>query len=249
MGLIIEKIKLKGNEVYLNNTPSRLLRVLSNNNFLSRIHLNNSSNYESTYISYESFNVSEKDKFERYLIDELSGFLKDAGFEYDLKSLVRVISEMFINVKMHTKSREVMTCGYYLPEKKMLYFSISNHGITIRKNIELKNRYIFNTDIEAINWAVKKNSSTRIPDEVGGLGLYTSREFVNKYNGAFYIASGRGYWKEENGAINASEMHSAFPGTIITFKIQLMDKSQNSNIVSKQVISIDELLGGGLWNV
>lgn len=247
MGLILEKIKLKGNSIYFIRVPDRLLKVLSNNGFLNVVS-NNSLYYESTYILYKSFEIKEKDRFEQYLIDELDRFLNNNEFKYYTKPLVRAISEMFVNVKMHTSSNKVMTCGYYLPEKKELYFTISNHGITIRKNIEIINNYIFDTDIDAINWAVKRSMSTRKYGESGGLGFYTSREFISKYNGVLYIISGRGYWTETNKVISASEMNSAFPGTVITFKIQLINESK-CNDIKKEIIGISEILGGELWSV
>lgn len=249
LGLVLEKIKLRKNYICFRNVPTRILRVLSNNKFLSKIQIENSCNYESTFISYETFKVKEKDKFEEYLLDELSAFISSNYLEYDAKELIRIVSEMFINVKMHTKSREVMTCGYYLPEKKELYFTIANHGITISKNIEKKNHYIFDKDINAIMWAVKRSSSTRTSEESGGLGFYTTRNFLRAFNGCLWVISGRGYWKEDNNEVYCSEMKSAFPGTIITIKMPLNKNIIKNDIIEKEIISIDEIIRGGLWSV
>lgn len=249
LGLIVDRLRLRRNKVYFKNVSRRILRVLENNKFLPVARTNNSDGYESTHIAFERFETKEKDKFERYLVDELACFFKNNKFDIDQKALLRVISEMFINVKMHTKAKEVITCGHYLPKKKELYFTISNHGITIKKNIEEKNGYIFNNDIEAINWAVKKSSSTRQRDESGGLGFYIARDFINKNKGSLYIISGRGFRKEENEAIEISNMKTAFPGTIVTFKVMLEDKKEEKAKVEKDVFTIDEILRGGLWNV
>lgn len=244
LGLILEKVKSKGNEIYFKDIPQRLRMVLSNNKFLSRLEVINSIKYESTFVAYETFKVKEKEKFETYLLKELSTFINNNNVICDSKAFIRVISEMFINVKMHTNSLEVMTCGYYLPEQKNLYFTISNHGITIAKNIEQKNGYVFHKEINAIFWAVKRSSSTRVSYESGGLGFFTTRNFVNQYNGSLWIISGRGFWKEENRIVSFSEMKSAFPGTSITLRIPLNNTVRKEQTAIKDIFTVDEIIRG-----
>ena len=162
----------------------------------------------------------------------------------NIKDIVRAMSEIFVNVKMHTESREVVTCGYYDEVKKQIYFTISNHGITISKNIEERNRYIFKRDIDSIEWAIKKSNSTRDNTEIGGLGLYNTIDFIKEIKGEIWICSGRGFWHQSNYNIEKYENKSSFPGTIITFNIPLDYLSSNMEEVCIDVISLEEIIGG-----
>ncbi|SHH24097.1 hypothetical protein [Clostridium grantii] len=248
LGMILEYLKEKQNLIYFSKLQESILKKLTNNNFLTKIQVDENRSCIQTHISYKSFKINEKEKFERYIWDELIIYLRNNGINNDCKDFVKAIMEMFVNIKMHTNSRNTKTCGYYLPENNEIYFTLCNLGVTIKKNIELANSYIFDQDHEAIDWAVKKNKSTRSADESGGLGFYTTRNFVKKYDGIINVISGRGYWEECNGQIISEEMKSAFPGTIITFRINLNNFVKEKTFINKDTIGLEELIGGGLWN-
>ncbi|WP_294129357.1 ATP-binding protein [uncultured Clostridium sp.] len=246
LGLILEKIKIKNNKIYLRNMRSYLKQILINNEFLSSIEFQKAQWSRYNFLDYKKFKVEEKEKFEGYLIEKFDEFTKENLLKFNKKDTVRAISEMFANVKMHTNSKEVVTCGYYDKDKKEMYFTISNHGITMSKTIERKIGYVFEKEIEAIEWAVKKSSSTRHNDETGGLGLYSTKEFINSINGEMWIVSGRGYWHNKENNIEKYELKSSFPGTLITFLFPL-DYSNEEEYIDKEIISLDDIIGGELW--
>lgn len=248
LGMIIEKIKSKGNEIAFFNVQERINKILISNNFMYYICRNVRKEPEDL-LSYRRFSVKQKDVFEKDLLGKLNLFTNINKVYCEEKEVTRVLSEMFVNVKMHTKSKDVSVCGYYDEEKKELCLSISNHGITISKNIEEKNRYIFGKEIEAICWAVKRSSSTRSNCESGGLGFYTTRRFIQSNKGALWIVSGRGYWFENNSKVESYELKSSFPGTLITIKIPLDYNVFNYYKLKIETISIDDIIGEGSWNL
>lgn len=245
LGVILEEIK-QNNKVVFRGASQKLVKVLTNNRFLSQIDVDNSNNYKSPYITYEKFWVKQKEEYEMYLLEQVPKFLNNRLSDRDIKAFIQILLEMLVNIKMHTNSCFATSSGVYFPESKQMYFTICNHGITISENIEKKNGYIFSSDKEAIAWAVKRNNSTRKEDEVGGLGFYITREFVQKYGGAMWVISGGGYWKEEGSRVEMCEMRNLFPGTIVTIKLDLnviKDVLNEEGIDEEEVISIDELVG------
>lgn len=221
-------------------------QILINNEFFYALEYKKNQWNRYNFLAYKKFKVGEKESFEEYLIEKFEEFTKDNLLSFNKKDTIRSISEMFINIKMHTNSNEVVTCGCYDKQKKEMYFTISNHGITMYKNIERKMGYIFEKEIEAIDWAVKRSSSTRHYDETGGLGLYSTREFINSINGEMWIISGRGYWHNKENSLEKYELKSSFPGTVITFLFPL-DYINEEKCIDKDIISLDDIIGGDLW--
>lgn len=244
LGLILEKVKLRSNKIYFRNVPANLKKILVHNDFLKCIEEKNDNWNNNNFLAYKKFNIKEKESFEEYLIDTISIFVNENSLNCNIKDIVRATSEIFVNVKMHTKSNEVVTCGYYDNLKKEMYFTISNHGITIAKNIEDKNGYVFNKDVEAIEWALKKSNSTRDDTEIGGLGFYKTREFIKEIKGNMWICSGRGYWYQGDENTEKCEIKSSFPGTSVTFKIPLDDMYKQKQDININIISLDEIIGG-----
>lgn len=246
LGLILEKIKLKGNEIYFSNLSNELKILLISNGFLNKIHMDK-NRHSNKYIPYKTFNSKDKDEFTRYLEKNVLAYFKYKNIEINTKEFIRIMVEIFINVKMHTNSKEVTTCGYYDEDNKDMYFTISNHGMTIKHNIEERNKYVFKYYIDAIQWAVKKSNSTRKKNTPGGLGFFISRNFIKDNGGSIKIVSGKGYWEECNGEILVSkEMTTTYPGTIVNFKINLKHNEQKNNKLYKHEFSIEEILGGYL---
>lgn len=244
LGLILEKIKLKNNEIYFSNLSNELKMLLISNGFLNKIHMDK-NRHNNKYIPYKTFNSKNKDEFTRYLEKNVLAYLKNKNIEINAKEFIRIMVEIFVNVKMHTNSKEVTTCGYYDEDNREMYFTISNHGMTIKHNIEERNEYVFNSYIDAIQWAVKRSNSTRQKNTPGGLGFYISRNFIKDNGGSIKIVSGKGYWEESNGVINASkEMRTMFPGTIVNFKINLNQNKEVEFKNPKHELSIEDILGG-----
>ena len=93
------------------------------------------------------------------------------------------------------------------------------------KTVYLKVLDYTNTDysaIEAIEWAIRDNNTTKLPKEgrQGGMGLQTLCRFFKENKGCIRIVSDAGYWRtEKNGKIRKENLSSPFPGTVIDFEI------------------------------
>ena len=246
LGLILEKIKSKGNKIYFSSLSDELKILLISNGFLNKIHMNKNK-HSNKYIPYKTFNSQDKDEFTRYLEKNVLTYLQYKNIEINTKEFMRIMVEIFINVKMHTISKEVTTCGYYDEDNEDMYFTISNHGITIKHNIEERNKYVFEDYIDAIQWAVKKSNSTREKNTPGGLGLFISRNFIKNNGGSIKIVSGKGYWEESNGVIvKSKEMRTTFPGTIVNLKINLKYQEKKYYKLNKSEFSMEDILGGNI---
>lgn len=156
--------------------------------------------------------------------------LKDLNiFEFDKVKIL--LSELIANIKMHTKEGYGIFSGYYNYKKDdTLVFTIANHDITIADRIKQIRHMEFSDDYNAVLWALRKNNSTRLEDESGGLGLYLLRRYVNELDGKFIIISGNCYVEfdsmsfniEDDNAIvvkRKEEMSSRYQGTIITIEV------------------------------
>lgn len=133
--------------------------------------------------------------------DVLTKFL----FELDLceqDKISIIISELIANIKMHVINRKINCKGFMsstvIRKNSSLYITIVNNGRSIR-NILIDNGIIFNTDIDAIYWILKKTNSTRRYDETGGLGLYLVRKYISELGGDIIICSGSEIISLENG--------------------------------------------------
>ena len=242
LGLILEKVKSNQNSIYFSNLSDELKMLLISNGFLNKIHMDKNK-HNNKFIPYKTFNIKDRDEFTRYMEYNVLNYLKDKNIEINNKEFMRIMVEIFVNVKMHTKSKEVTTCGYYDENNNDMYFTISNHGMTIKHNIEEKNKYVFDEYIGAIEWAVKKSNSTRKKNTPGGLGLYISRNFVKDNQGSIKIISGKGYWEETNGVIvKSKEMRTTFPGTIVNFKINLKQQIKEPQSLNKSEFSMLDIL-------
>ena len=107
----------------------------------------------------------------------------------DLKNygiIKTLLSELIANIKMHVQRVENTTKGYlaatYIKETNYIAISIVNSCRTILTTLKDKN-YEFNSNEDAIIWALKKSNSTRDDEESGGIGLYLLRKYITKLKG------------------------------------------------------------------
>lgn len=137
--------------------------------------------------------------------------------------IVRGFGELFSNYSLHSKTdMDVFTCGQMYPTKHILAFTISDCGIGIPRGVSL---FLGSgiSDLDAIDWAMTENNTTRSLDVSGGLGLKVLQEFVDLNGGSISIYSGRGHWVRRQSAVSKVLMRNPFPGTMITVKIVTND--------------------------
>lgn len=233
MGAIFDNVDIFVN-INFSNFQNQVQVILQKNDFLSNYGYRKLPDSYSTTIKYKKFKSKETQPFYEYINNELlekHDFPKmSAGFK---KEVAKSLLEIFINADIHANCDYVYTCGQYFPQKKDLYFTIVNMGKTIRENVvEFFNKEDI-TGVQAINWAVKKDTTTK-EGISGGLGFDTVRNFIRKNQGSIQVISDDGYWEENicDRIIIRSFNHS-FKGTIVNFKIK-MDDEQDYQTIDEQ---------------
>lgn len=140
--------------------------------------------------------------------------------EYNLKDYaiphfnqtISTISELFSNIPMHSNSFHCEFSGY-VKDNKMLILSILNNGATIKEHLVAQKK-TYQRSSEAIIWALKKSSTTRV-DGAGGLGLYFLRKNLANINGKFHILSDESYlYLVDDYYDRENENHITYPDEI-----------------------------------
>ena len=119
----------------------------------------------------------------------------DLSYEKN-SALIRVVSELLANVKMHSHNPRGAVVTQYIKIDNCtaeLIISIGDLGPTFKEHIEKTTSYTFEDDKSAVLWALKKEHTSR-NDGMGGLGLYLLRKALSELNGELSIISGNGYF-------------------------------------------------------
>lgn len=211
------------------------------NGFNSLLNPNYDETHISTTIDFKKFTLQDTVSFQTYINDKLLG-RSDFPHVSDLlkKKINKSILELFNNAHSHGKCEFVYICGQYSTSDLKLHFTISDMGITIRKNV---NDYFKSgtkiTGTAAIAWAVERGNTTKRGNIPGGLGLSLIRDFLTLNEGSIQIISSNGYWEEKNGSIFVNTFKDRFLGTIVNLEFNLNDKKTyilSSEIDSKNVL-------------
>ncbi|MGL4912277.1 MAG: ATP-binding protein [Romboutsia sp.] len=131
--------------------------------------------------------------------------------------------EMFINSLEHSYSKTgVFCCGHWMPNKKILRFSIYDAGVGIPYNIR---KYENSPEILAscaLEKSVKIGYSTKQGNEgySRGLGLYGMIDFIKENNGEIYIFSENGYCNINRISTVFNELDIPIEGTLISMSIR-----------------------------
>lgn len=247
LGIIFTKLKSRRNQVLLRGLSIKLRKLFIDHNF---IHNQIPSENTSNYISYNTFNVDNKDEFREYLFYEMSSI---ENYEVE-KFLVTHIMEIFLNIRVHARNtinksrfgnKEVFSSGYYNMEKNTLIISICNNGNTFAENILKKSKIEFLKESEYIKWALEKCNSTT-SNRPGGAGLAMVKNLLSCYNGELTICSGKGYYSisyDENNIKTEvkNDLQIGLPLTIVLLKIPT-DKINEVIIDRDEEFAIEELL-------
>lgn len=241
-GAIIVFLKGKGNLVRFINLSTQLEVDFRKNGFYSEVNpWVNEISEVSSVLEFKKFTLFDVFSFQQYIDDRL---LAMKGFPVLSPLLKKKINssilELFNNCHTHGKCELVYTCGEYYPLESVLRFTISDMGLTIRKNV---NNY-FNSGSsisgqDAIEWAVQRGNTTKKGTIPGGLGLSLIRDFLQLNGGAIQIISSNGYWGEKKGTTFANTFKNRFLGTIVNLEFNLADTSTyilSSEIDPKNVL-------------
>jgi len=194
-------------------------RNIENIGFLKEFNPNfNGEDVFETMIRYTHIPLSQQEKSEKfyeYFFTRFNNVIKNLSPKL-LKEINKVISELFSNVFMHSKSKLGLFCvGQFYPSQDKFSFIIADGGVGINYNVSnfLKKEL---RDIEAIEWALQEGHST----SGGGFGLNLVIELVNLQKGRFDIISGKGRIKINNGKKEYINLNNNFEGTIVYIELK-----------------------------
>ena len=133
-----------------------------------------------------------------------------------LEFLLYAISELFANIKEHSKTKEFFF-SIKLYNKECL-IEIGDEGIGLRKSYLLK-KICPKDDFSAIEFALG-GFSTKNPTE-RGFGLYTIRKFIEAFEGKMIITTGKAFSVIEKNKIEFKKIAKFAKGTKIHLKTKI----------------------------
>lgn len=226
LGSILESCTHRNCKITLGeNTPYKLLDILKRNGFCNYFNLTTIPDKNNTIIPYKRFDVNSLNEYELYLtislfdrndLPKMSPGVTDEIRDYLL--------EVFKNVKDHTSSLYVYTCGQFFPKTSTLYFSIVDTGETISYNVDkYHEEHLLKSPDSRLAWALEAGNTTLDIGRPRGLGLSLVKDFIILNNGYFYIVSGSETFEISKGKERYLCMKNSFPGTIVTIAFNLKD--------------------------
>lgn len=226
--------------IHLTAVSEQILSLISKNGFGRHFDFDITPDVYNTVIPYRIFDVDQLKEYESYLT--LKIFSRDdlPLMTSPSKSLLQdYLLEVFKNVKDHTTSGSVFTCGQYFPKSKLLYFTIVDAGETIPHNvINYFSSYNQIPPDNILEWALQEGTSTANQKGPRGIGLYLIKNFIKSNHGRLYIVSGNTTYEIQNNSERYKKVNPPFPGTIVTLAFNLGDSSfymtQNQEIVEIQ---------------
>lgn len=213
------------NALLLSGINPTIRETTQKNGFCRHIGLKKIPDVHNTVIPYRIFNVDEIIEYERYLT--LSLFNRK-----DLPKMTKLVSdnirdsllELFKNVKDHTSSKKIYTCGQYFPKSNLIFFTIVDSGETIPYNVE---QYLIRTGSKiegsSLQWAISEGTTTLESKGPRGIGLYLIKDFVLLNKGNFYIVSGNETYEITSKGDRYCSLEYPFPGTMVTIGFNLND--------------------------
>ncbi|MCU0288658.1 MAG: ATP-binding protein [Acidobacteria bacterium] len=224
-GAILYWLGGKTNFVKLINIHSDVKDILSKNGFLSYYGYEKIPDYWGTTIPYQRFDVKDDHYFADYIEKELMSRREIPIMSQGLiKRFRESIFEIFSNAVLHSRTQKgIFSCGQFFPIRKRIDFSVSDLGISIRRNI-MENIGLDLTPEDAILWATTGRNTTKMGKIPGGLGLKLLCEFIDLNDGRIQIVSDAGYWLREKKRTITSRLSSPFPGTVVCVEINTADK-------------------------
>lgn len=166
------------------------------------------------------FELNEDKEYINYLNEFL---LNHRGFPTKYselrESLIDQLIEIFCNSHYHSECQyPFFVCGQYYPQQKSLNLTLVDIGNGFFPRINRAEPEI-KTDLQAVQWAIKGNSSKLKLEQVpGGLGLKGLINYCTERNGGVQIISGNAYWStdDKNGFLpNGREIDNPLKGTTI----------------------------------
>ena len=214
--------------VYFINLRDEITKTIKRNGFNIYLGLDKLPDTYNTIIPYTIFKIDQIDEFEKYIILRIFNRENIPRMSERVRSnIIDNILEIFNNVKEHTHSEKIYTCGQYFPKRSLLYLTIVDSGETIPYNV---NTYFTNLNLEVpdkpLEWAIAPGNTTRTTGTPGGLGLSLLKNFIELNNGILYMVSDNELYRKHGAEESHEYMKYSFPGTIVTVAFNLSDESR-----------------------
>ena len=119
----------------------------------------------------------------------------------DIFQLTLIISEMFCNTSLHSKSKSgaYLYCQKYRGKLNHLEFILVDSGIGIQKSLQMNEIHKNISNAEAISKSIEFGITC---GEGRGHGLYFASEFTRRNNGTMILVSGENRIVVKNQAVN-----------------------------------------------
>lgn len=229
LGCILDTYRAQhpNTSIYFSSLGKNLKKTIQKNGFNMHLGFEKLPDTYNTTIPYTIFDINEINEFEKYIILRIFDRRDIPKMSEMVKSkIIDNILEIFNNVKEHTHSNKIYTCGQYFPRSSLLYFTVVDSGETIPYNV---NTYCKNISMEIptkpLEWAIASGNTTRLSGTPGGLGLSLLCDFIELNNGRLYIVSGNETYEKIGNIDRHKYMQSSFPGTIVTVAFNLLDEA------------------------
>lgn len=229
LGAIINQANTRFNNISIENIAPKQKDIFSRNHFLASLGGEKIKDYNDTTIKYRRNKLSDDKLIKEFLFNELINKPDFPKLSSAAKNeIIRSIFEIYSNAIIHGDCLEVFSCGQFYPRKTppRIDFTIVDMGITLKRNV---NEYLQanKTGIEAIQWALEENNTTKRKENniPGGLGLKLICDFARLNNGKVQIVSGDGYWQLSKKKEESFTLAYPFPGTLVNLEYNLDDQS------------------------
>ncbi|MCX4339957.1 MAG: hypothetical protein OSJ72_09970 [Lachnospiraceae bacterium] len=229
LGCILDTYRAKypNTTIYFSNLNRKIKETIRKNGFNSHLGFEKLPDIYNTTIPYTIFDINEITEFEKYIILRIFSRQDIPNMSELVKSkIIDNILEIFNNVKEHTHSKKVYTCGQYFPTSSLLYFTIVDSGETIPYNVSTYcDKNCIELPQKPLEWAIAAGNTTREVNTPGGLGLSLLRDFIELNEGRLYIVSGCETYEQVGKKNRHRYMEHPFSGTIVTVAFNLLDES------------------------
>ncbi len=222
LGALLDKLQENLNLIKFVEINKSVERILQKNTFLTYFNFSTAIDNYQTAIPYFKLKPTDSKFFNNYIFKELLNSQKFSEMSRKLRNRVaEAIYEIFVNAQIHSESEYIYTCGQFYPNKEQIEFTIVDLGIGFKNKIN--ERFKSNlTAVQAIKWAVKDRSTTKIGIS-GGIGLALLREFVDLNGGKIQIISNNGFYQYSKQGEETNFFDSDFPGTVVNLQFRMDD--------------------------
>jgi hypothetical protein len=149
---------------------------------------------QNSTLPIQQFNSDDKYGFISYIEKHLMEHRGMPNLTAGLyNQIVEDLIELYSNINYHSNTTDpCFVCGQYYPKQGFLVFTITDMGDGFLPKIQKKTQGKINSSLEAIQWALKGNSTKE--EAPGGLGLKGMYQYLKNNKGILHIATGNGYW-------------------------------------------------------